>query len=103
MGVDHIGRGGSVPRSGRAKSGGRVIYGSGGPVTLGIDDYLSPQDMLVGRTVVIMKRSMTVCGWDETSLAWWENVTGEYAIVPFVLNCLFGREFSCLSIIKTKN
>lgn len=84
MGVDHIGRGGSGPRSSRAKSGDRGIYGSGGPETLGIDGYLSPQDMLVGRTVMIMKRPMTVCGWDETSLAWWENVTGEYAVVLFV-------------------
>lgn len=84
MGVDHIGRGGSVPRSSRAKCGGRVIYGGGRPETLGIDEYLSPQDMLVGRTIVIMKRSMVVCGWDDTSLAWWENVTGEYAAVRFV-------------------
>lgn len=38
---------------------------------------LTPHDMRVGQTVWLMKRPMTVCGWDETAHIWWENTTGE--------------------------
>lgn len=53
--------------------------GGGGGDDLGDDlgETVSPLDLIVGRQVLLMKRPMVVCGWDETAHVWWENMTGE--------------------------
>ncbi|CAM9560344.1 unnamed protein product, partial [Hapterophycus canaliculatus] len=37
---------------------------------------LTPLDLCVGQEVLLMKRPMKVCGWDETAHVWWEKLTG---------------------------
>ncbi|CAM9171599.1 unnamed protein product [Ectocarpus sp. 8 AP-2014] len=83
----------TTPRSARANGGGGSsgiggggsfisdgggAGGRGGGDDLGDDlgETLSPLDLIVGRQVLLMKRPMVVCGWDETAHVWWENVTG---------------------------
>lgn len=78
-----------TPRSTRVNSGGSGgsmgfevgagdgCGGDGGGDSDGVGQPLSPLDLGVGQRVLLMKRSMTVCGWDETAHVWWENMTGE--------------------------
>lgn len=51
--------------------------GGGGDDGNDIGQPLTPLDLSVGQQVLLMKRSMTVCGWDETAHVWWEKMTGE--------------------------
>lgn len=95
MSVDRIGgdraaTGANTPRSTRVSSGsdgsvgsvGFVVGGGCGGVrgseSDGIGQPLTPLDLGVGQKVLLMKRSMTVCGWDETAHVWWENMTGRW-------------------------
>lgn len=73
------GGGGSGIGSGVSFSSHRGGGGGGGGDDLGDDlgETLSPVDLVVGRQVLLMKRPMVVCGWDETAHVWWENLTGE--------------------------
>lgn len=81
--VDRIGGWLKNRRSARFGSPGGGGSGGGrscGGGSLGGDcEALSPHDMRVGQTVVLMKRPMTVVGWDETAHVWWEQNTGESA------------------------
>lgn len=43
----------------------------------GIGQSLTPLDLSVGQQVLLMKRPMVVCGWDEAAHVWWEKMTGE--------------------------
>ncbi|CAM9836272.1 unnamed protein product, partial [Ectocarpus sp. 13 AM-2016] len=67
-----IGSGGSL-FSDRGGAGGR---GSGDDLGDDLGETLSPLDLIVGRQVLLMKRPMVVCGWDETTHVWWETLTG---------------------------
>lgn len=76
-----------TPRSARingtgvSSSVGSMSFGGGGGASAnGVDDAaqpLTPLDLTVGKQVLLMKRPMTVCGWDETAHVWWERLTGE--------------------------
>lgn len=75
-----------TPRSTRVNCGGggsvSIGFGGGscggdGDDDDGIAQPLTPLDLTVGQQVLLMKRSMTVCGWDETAHVWWEKMTGE--------------------------
>ncbi len=66
-----IGRGSSVESM--PFGGGGAGSGEDGDV----GQPLTPVDLTVGRQVLLMKRPMTVCGWDETAHVWWESLTGE--------------------------
>ena len=88
IGGDRADSGGATPRSARtngygggSSSVGGMSFGGGGGGTNCTDDDmgqpLTPVDLAVGRQVLLMKRPMTVCGWDETAHVWWESLTGE--------------------------
>ncbi|CAN0291510.1 unnamed protein product [Ascophyllum nodosum] len=77
LGADEIGLDVTSPRWNKIKvSKGGSLRGGGSWEPEGTREPLGPQDLVVGRMVILMKRPMMVCGWDEASNAWWESVTG---------------------------
>lgn len=75
LSVDRIGGDRITPRSARTTaSGDRTVEDPRGG---DYEEPLTPRDMVVGETLLLMKRPMTVCGWDEAAHVWWENATGE--------------------------
>lgn len=88
IGGDRADTGSLTPRSaspsGTGTMGGSVgsaPFGGGGGGGNDVDgdlgQPLTPLDLTVGKRVLLMKRPMTVCGWDETAHVWWERSTGE--------------------------
>lgn len=86
IGGDRADTGSLTPRSARINgtgtsgSVGNMSFGDGGGSNDADDDVgqpLTPLDLTVGNQVLLMKRPMTVCGWDETAHVWWERLTGE--------------------------
>ncbi|CAM9952189.1 unnamed protein product, partial [Scytosiphon promiscuus] len=81
IGGDHATTGSksNTPRSARLCTGGsaggvdcRGCDGDGD----GVGQPLTPSDLCVGKEVLLMRRPMKVCGWDETAHVWWEKLTG---------------------------
>lgn len=67
-----------------SSSVGSMSFGGGGGSNNFDDEVgqpLTPLDLTVGKQVLLMKRAMTVCGWDETAHVWWERLTGESPLV----------------------
>lgn len=60
------------------------------------ESTLAPHDLRVGQTVVLMKRSMVVSGWDETAHVWWENMTGERGLTQYKQS-KYEKTFNALS------
>ena len=78
LSVDSIGADRVTPRSARTAASG--VRTAEDPRGGDAEEPLTPQDMVIGKTLVLMKRSMTVCGWDEAAHVWWENATGEIGL-----------------------
>lgn len=81
IGGDRVDTSSLTPRPARVnrRVGGVSFGGGGGANDTGGDagQPLTPLDLTVGKQVLLMKRPMTVCGWDETAHVWWERLTGE--------------------------
>lgn len=69
-----------VTGTGMGSSAGSIGFDGGGGANSVDDDVgqpLTPLDLTVGKQVLLMKRPMMVCGWDDTAHVWWERLTGE--------------------------
>ncbi|CAM9470914.1 unnamed protein product, partial [Laminaria digitata] len=74
LSVDRIGGDRATPRSARTTASG--VRTAEDPRGGDVEEPLTPPDMVVGQTLVLMKRRMLVCGWDEAAHVWWENANG---------------------------
>lgn len=77
LSVDRIGSTTCLSAAGSNTMGGRCTAAAAAAAREQDESTLSPHDLRVGQTVILMKRSMVVSGWDETAHVWWENMTGE--------------------------